>query len=194
MFLDSCAVVNLYASAHFEAILSSLDGTAAIVDLVKGESQYVRSPRELGNEEFERIHLDAAIANGLLQLHSLGSESEFELYLELGMRLDDGEAATLALAAFRSGTLITDDRKALSIAQELSVPTLTTPDVVHRWANHKVVPAATLCQALENIRWRARYEPNRRHPLWSWWHAAIEAGQASSARLGNLVCAVGEAD
>jgi predicted nucleic acid-binding protein len=177
MLLDSCSLVNLYASAHFEVLLTSLDGLTTIVDLVRNESQYVRNIPENGEEEKEQIQLDALIASGLLRLLQLDSEAEFELYLEVGVRLDDGEAATLAVAASRSGTLITDDRKALSIANELSVPTLTTPDVLRSWAERAGVPSPTLCQALENIRWRARYEPSKPHPLWSWWRSEIDAGQ-----------------
>ena len=158
-------------------LLTSLDGCATIVDLVLNESQYVRNSLENGEEEKKRIQLGASIANGRLHLLQLDSEIEFEHFLELAVRLDDGEAATLAVAVSRGGTLITDDRKALSIANELLVPTITTPDVLRRWAERSGVSSPTLCQALENIRWRARYEPGKLHPLWSWWRAAIDAGQ-----------------
>ncbi len=92
MLLDSCSIVNLYASAHFEALLTSLDGRATIVDLVLNESQYVRNSLENGEEEKKRIRLGASITNGRLHLLQLDSEIEFEHFLELAVRLDDGEA------------------------------------------------------------------------------------------------------
>lgn len=172
--IDSCSIVNLYASGYFESLLASLEGLASVVDHVLHESQFIRAHSDNSMEEKEPIRLEESIANGfVLHLH-LDTEIEFERYLELAIRLDDGEAATLALAASRGGTLVTDDRKALSIARELSVATMTTPEVLHRWSISAEVPELTLCEALENIRWRARFEPSRQHPLWSWWRSAIE--------------------
>ena len=173
MLLDSCSLVNFYASAHFESLLISLGGIAAIVDLVHDESQFIRTRSDSGEDEKEPIRLEEPIVSGLLMLLQLESEIEFERYLELAVRLDEGEAATLALAASRGGTLVTDDRKALSIARELSVDTVTTPEVLHRWSQGADISETTLRKALENIRWGARFEPNRTHPLWTWWRHSI---------------------
>ena len=112
----------------------------------------------------------------MIRVLELVSEFEFEQFLALALRLDDGEAATLSLAASRNGTLITDDRKALSIADELSVPTLTTPDVLHSWAKSLQLAEREICIALENIQLRARYEPGKRHRLSAWWQSMIESG------------------
>lgn len=176
LFIDSCSIVNLYASAHFDALLASLDGSAMIVDLVQNESQFIRTRGEDGGEEKEPIRLDNSIMNGHLTPVQLHFEKEFELFIELATRLDDGEAATLALAATRDGVLVTDDRKALSIAGELAVPTITTPDVILRWVELTGISPPVLRQVLQNIRWRARYEPNRQHPRSAWWRASIESG------------------
>jgi predicted nucleic acid-binding protein len=179
LLLDSCAIVNLYASTYFESLVESLSGEVCIADYVLRESQFVRNIHHGGEDEREPIRLDDFIQRGVLRVLALDSEFEFERFLSLALRLDDGEAATLSLATTRNGTLITDDRKALSIAAEMSVPTLTTPDVLHGWAERLKLMDQEICVALENIRVRARYEPARRHPRWSWWHAVIESGHLS---------------
>ncbi len=179
LLLDSYSIVNLYASTYFASLIESLDGEACIADYVLRESQFVRTKHENGEEEREPIRLDSFIQGGVLRVLELESDLEFEQFLLLAVRLDDGEAATLSLAALRKGTLITDDRKALTIAAEMSVPTLTTPDVVHGWAERHQPMEQEICAALENIRFRARYEPGMRHPRWSWWQAVIESGHLS---------------
>ena len=175
LVLDSCAIVNLYASAFFESLVESLDGVACIADYVMRESQFIRNTNEHGEEEKEPIRLDSYIQGGLIRVLELESEFEFEQFLSLALRLDDGEAATLAIAASRKGTLITDDRKALSIAEELPVPTLTTAEVLYRWAERLQLSEQESCIALQNIRFRARYEPGKRHPRWPWWQSVIDS-------------------
>lgn len=167
--------MNFYASTYFESLIRSLGADACIADYVMRESQFVRNTHELGEEEKEPIQLDRYIQGGVLRVLELESELEFAQFLSLALRLDDGEAATLSLAATRKGTVITDDRKALSIAEEMSVPTLTTPDILHGWAASSHRTGQEIRVALENIRFRARYEPSKRHPLYSWWQSILES-------------------
>ena len=175
--LDSCSILNFYASAHFESILSSLDGEACIVDYVLRESQYIRTSLENGEEGKESVPLDNAVGTGVLRVLELRSDEEFERFLALAVRLDDGEAATLAVAVSTAGVLITDDRKAITIAGELSVPVLTTLDILYGWAENTGQSQETIREALVNIRFQARYVPGKGHPLQAWWRSMLDSGE-----------------
>lgn len=179
VFLDSCSIINFYASMHFETLVESIVGRPMIADYVIRESQFIRTRTDDGGEEKELIVLDSFVRDGLVEVATLETEAEFELFLTLALRLDDGEAATLTMAASRGGTIVTDDRKALAIAAELSVPVLTTPDVVFRWVESMDLPKNMVAGALRAMRLRARYEPGKHHPLRSWWYASIDSGQLS---------------
>ena len=92
-----------------------------------------------------------------------------ELYLELAVSLDDGEAMALALAKARGWKLATDDRKAISLAEKLHVEVITTPELVKYWAERTKPTAAILREVLLHIQNRARFFPNDKSPLRDWW-------------------------
>jgi len=177
IFLDSCAIVNLFATARFESLIACLDGEAHVVDYVVRESQFIRTRLPDGSDERQPIQLDPLLRRGVLHVCELESEAEFVRFLELAVRLDDGEAATLAVAAQRDGIVITDDRKALAIAHELAIPTSTTLAVVRQWAERTASSHSEVTEVLERIRSRARYVPARNHPLRPWWEEMIGSGE-----------------
>lgn len=66
-------------------------------------------------------HLFPLYAQGWIHLTDLESEEERELYARLLIRVQPGEAASLAIAAHRLWTFATDDRAARLIAAEVGV-------------------------------------------------------------------------
>lgn len=175
VLFDSCAVVNFFASAYMGEVLQSIDGDAGIVDYVQHESQFIRHGHEGDGDGREQIVLDPFVHAGDLDVLTLETEEEFALFIDLALRLDDGEAATLAIAAIRSGMVITDDRKARTIAAEFSVPCFSSLGVIKTWVETTGLDIPTTRETLERIQFRARYAPGRNHQLYSWWRDILDS-------------------
>ena len=173
VILDSCSLINFYASGFFKAILSCVETQICVVQQVSEESLFVRKPIEPQQKfGYEPIILDAYYAKDQLKLLELETEREKSLFVELARLLDDGEAATLALAIERKMIVVTDDRKAIRILQEEAprITIWTTLDVIKTWQEINSVTNEDVRTALENIRVCANYQPSLNHRLFSWWH------------------------
>ena len=84
--------------------------------------------------------------------------------------MDDGEAACLAIAKVAgAGPLATDDRKAIRLAGELGVETISTPSLMKRWAESSGATDAEVAEVLRNIQTFSRFVPRRTDPLYPWW-------------------------
>ncbi|MDQ3412698.1 MAG: hypothetical protein M3509_11345 [Chloroflexota bacterium] len=177
LLLDSCTVINVFATRRMSDVLIMVPGTVAIVDRVSRESQFVRRAGS-GDDADERdpVDLTAMTASGQLTVLSSTNEGELLTYLDFTLDVDDGEAMTAALAIHRNATVATDDRKAIRLLVARAVPILSTQDLVHDWCDRTNLPRDEQRQALLNIRERARYEPRLDHPHRSWWEATIGAG------------------
>ena len=107
--IDACCLINFYASTFLESILKTLPLKFYIVEHVKNESLYIRKPDESERGfDYEPINLDQYYKSNLLKVVSLETESEKNLFINLADQLDDGEAATFAIAINRKMQVITD--------------------------------------------------------------------------------------
>src|SRR5436309_3500170 len=108
--LDACVVINLYATHRFAELLSGLPYQFGVAAEVAAEALYVRQP-DPATGDLIRVPIDLAphAASGLLQVLPVTSAAEKALFLQLVARLDDGEAASLALAMSRGFILATDE-------------------------------------------------------------------------------------
>jgi len=173
LLLDTCVVINLYATGRMSDILAQQPDGCLIADLVYAEALYVRrggAGEDAG--EREPVALDSIRTAGLLTVVS-ATEAEIATFAELVFDLDDGEALTLALALHRRLVCVTDDRKARRLAGERGITLLSTLDLVHAWAIAAAVPDDALRSVLAAMRERAAYVPGRIHPLRPWWEAAV---------------------
>jgi len=163
--LDTCCLINFYASGHARAILDALKRPMFLPESVKREALYLASSDKAG--ERDRIDVEKVAAELHLLVVAPETDEELDLYVGLATELDDGEAMALALAKARGLTLLTDERKAGKKATSLSVEVLTTPDVLHVWSES--TSAALVTQAIQCIEARARYAPFVAHPRYGWW-------------------------
>lgn len=111
LVLDTSVLINLHACMYGERILSALPNHIVISDVVAGELELEASRRD-GEYSF----LNSLITNGIVTLVSL-TETEFEVFQTLTSTtpsLDDGEAATIAVAACRNYLPVLDERKGRS--------------------------------------------------------------------------------
>ncbi len=173
--VDACCTINLYAAGNILTLLPTLGAEWHVPVLVTTETLYIRKPDpdDAGKLVKEAIDLKPAFDAGVLRTCDAASEVETALFVELAMALDDGEAMSLAIAQSRSWTLATDDHKARRIAGERSVPLLSTPELLKRWAIVTAASEMEVTRVLQNIENYARFRPNTNMPEADWWLAKV---------------------
>jgi predicted nucleic acid-binding protein len=169
VILDACYVINLRESDSMSAILESLQVSVAIADIVFQEEIL------LGKHDGE-LRVQALVDNGLLAIVNFESEDEMNAFINFAAVMDDGEAATSAIAVSRDWVIATDDRKAIQFLRQnvAEVRIVTTLELLKHWVDTVHPPADTVRTVLENIRSRAHYIPHTRHHLYGWWATCIK--------------------
>jgi len=176
VIFDACCLINVYASGFFQSILGSFKIQSCLVEQVNEESLFIRKPTGSSSKyEYEPIELDSYIQNDQLKLVKLETEIEMALFVRLAERLDDGEAATIALAIERKMDVVTDDKKAIQTLKEeaSSVEILTTLDIIKIWCESARINRDDVKLALGNIRICANYQPSKNHDLFQWWESQV---------------------
>jgi predicted nucleic acid-binding protein len=174
--IDACSVINLWASRHMEEILRALPHATAVVDIVAKEALHVRRRAGAAGEiELERIDLEILVPTGCISKMTFGSDEELKRFVEFAAEIDDGEAATCAIAVERGLSVITDDRKAQRLLRERFPQTriITTSEVLKVWSDSGNLSDAAIGQVLRDIRDCARFIPRRQDPLHEWWTKLI---------------------
>ena len=169
--VDACCLINVYASGNPLEILRALAGEVFVPDVVKHESLFIRREDDQDKSVLisQAIDLSDALADGVLRECKLESEQEADEFVRLASILDDGEAACMALAKCRSWIVATDDRKALRVAQAEGVPTITTPEIIKRWADSRSIEVGGLTDVVRKIERYAKFIPHKNAVLFSWW-------------------------
>lgn len=191
--LDACCVINLYAAGKIlsgeaapskpprrkiirsgswpQAKKLAFDFRLHLPAKVKGKAQYVLQPDQEDENKLVKteIDLDPSIKAGLLHECDLEGEHETDLFVQMAVKLDDGEAACFAIAKSRGWLLATDERPTERLAKQHGVSIITTPEVVKHWAEKTKVNEEVVAQVLWNIQTYAHYFPRKTLPLHSWW-------------------------
>jgi predicted nucleic acid-binding protein len=176
--VDSCCVINLYAAGNLLTLLPPLGLRLHVPEKVLEESLFVRQsdPADATKQVQRAVDLTPVIAAGLLHRCDLEGEEELNLFVQLAMTLDDGEAACLAIAKVRGWKLATDDRKGRREAMGLGVAVVTTPELAKAWAAATRADNTAIAVLLRNIQEYAHFIPHKTMPLHSWWVYAISKG------------------
>lgn len=168
LLLDACVAINLAAAAKLDMIADVLQVTFVIAEQAASEVGYLRDTVE-GVVVLTPINLEQFVLSETLQIHEL-APAELELYLELASIVDDGEAATIALAICRSTDLATDDRRARRLCAERHLPEpLRTMALLHAYAETALLNNQEVRQMLVQVRDRASFLPARSDPHLKWW-------------------------
>lgn len=172
--IDACCLINLYATGRALDLLQSFEAGLFIPDLIRGESLFIRRPDDEDHTKLvpEPIDLSAALAGGWLHECRCENEVESEEFVRFATVVDDGEAICLALAKCRGWAVTTDDRKAIRVAHEEGIATVTTPELVKHWADLLRAKDEDTAAAIRNIERFARFRPRRGAPLADWWERA----------------------
>jgi predicted nucleic acid-binding protein len=114
--LDTSVLINLHACKYGERILTAIPNDIIVPEIVAGELEHETSRRN-GEHRF----LQGLVTDGIVTLITM-TDPEYEIYHELtstSPSLDDGEAATIAIAAARHFLPIIDERRGRSRASAL---------------------------------------------------------------------------
>jgi predicted nucleic acid-binding protein len=171
--VDTCCLVNLCAVDDLPRFLPAFGLTWQIPTAVAGEGLFIREADADGRAKKRQIDLAPCFVSKVVSLCDIEGAEEASLYVALAGTLDDGEAMALAIAKNRGWTVATDDGEARRAAERLSVPVLTTPELMRRWADSYRVAASEVAAALLRIETLARFVPSDGFPEQSWWVKAI---------------------
>src|SRR2546423_13693526 len=163
VLLDACVAINLLATEDLIAIGRVLDTTFLMVDQAAIEIGYLRD--EVGGDIVRTpIDLEQYSRSGTMQLLSL-AEAELLQYVELATVVDDGEAATIAIAKSRGLPMATDDRKARRVCADLGMPEpRRSLAILHAYADAASLTDKTIREQLIRVRTRASFRPGQSDP------------------------------
>lgn len=173
LLLDACVAINLAASgvaledlAHASAVQFVMVSQAAAETLWLAPLEPGGAPLAVNVQEF----VDA----GSVTVVELG-DHELLRFIELAREIDDGEAATFAVAIHRGLRVATDDRRAQRLAAETvpAIPIVGTSEIVKRWVEESGVDTQHAAAALRSIELRASYVLRRDDPHFEWWDANV---------------------
>ncbi len=193
--VDACCLINLLAareiltparsrprrrrkqgiSAEGTEVAHGLGMRLHVPAKVAQETLYLLQPGERQEDKPVKTPIELAplIESGAIQTCDLESDEETELFVNLAVKLDDGEAACLAIAQSRKWLLGTDDRPATKLAARSGVSVITTPEMVKQWAKTTRATEASIATVIQNIQTFARFVPRRDSPEYRWWIGKI---------------------
>ena len=173
--IDTCCLLNLYATADQTAIFEHLGGIF-VSGHVQREALWIRcvdhdSPPHLVPQE---IDLSEAIDAGQITVCDLEGQAEMDSFVHFAQQLDDGEASALALAKSRGWTVATDDRKARRISAEEGIRVVRTSEMMRSWVESQGMDDRQIGDVLRRIQTFGRFRPRHTDSLFEWWNQMIK--------------------
>jgi len=190
--VDTCCLINLLAAdcvlpkptlrtmkpkeSHQSHELPSLGLTLHVPAVVSGEGLYILRPDHDDQAKSIKSAIDLApyFTEDMLHRCDVEGEDETAYFVGFASRLDDGEAACMALAKNRQWSFATDDRLATNLAGPQGVTVLTTAELLKRWATNTKASKMEIAAALQNIQRFAKFVPRSHSPEASWWLSHLQ--------------------
>lgn len=175
--LDASCLLNLYATGRFSEMAIVQPFGLAVADyVIQNEALYVRAPASEGEERIA-VDLSSVVRERLIQVLTLRGGKESELFVDLAVEMDDGEAISGAIALSRGHGIATDDRKARRVLTQRhsTVQLVSTLEIVKNWSEQASIAGPDLRQALQAMEAGANYVPGERDPLYGWWSSVYSA-------------------
>lgn len=116
LVLDSSVLINLHACTYGERVLTAIPNDLIVPKIVAEELEH-----ETSRQNGEHCFLYGLIQRGEVVLADM-TDAEYDLFADLtagSPSLDDGEAATIAIAATRQFLPVIDERKGRASAAAL---------------------------------------------------------------------------
>lgn len=172
LLLDACIAINLLATEHTEDIAEVLDFNFLMVKQAATECEELRVVADKMAVRRRESALDTPPFAEVLTL----AETEIDAYVQLARDIDDGEAATIAIARSRSLAMATDDRKARRVAVNMGLITPTgTTTILRQYAELANLTPQGIAELLNDVRNDASYIPRRTDENFHWWQQNIHS-------------------
>lgn len=171
--LDFCSLLNLYCGWSGIQEFHKFGSSWSISETAFNEFKYVRTLQPDGSFLNSEVNRNSVLAQYPLSVLGVSSPKELNTLIELGKLIDDGEAASLALAKHRGFTFVTDDNPAIYAAKSLSVPTVSSIELIFDWSKVQQSHVARLPDVVRNIAILASFHPPRRSDHKQWWNGFL---------------------
>ena len=169
--IDTCCLINLYASQRPLALIQAVFRKIIIPNHVAEESLFIRQPADDDPTQLVpvAISLGELLEKAVIEVVDFNEDAELEQFIQLATLLDDGEAACMAIASLRGLPLSTDDRKAITVANDLDVEILTTPEILKNWIIAVSPEPGEITEVVDNIERYGRFRPHHTSVHAKWW-------------------------
>ena len=169
LLLDACVTINLVAADPIHQIARSIGCSCLITRQAATEVGHLREITD-GETTVTPVDLTDYVQTGAFEIIDL-SRDEIPIFVELASVVDDGEAATIAVAISCGIPLATDDRKARRLCAErgLTLPAGTVT-LIRRYCEAQALDRAHVSQLLQRITSRASFQAPRGDPDLKWWN------------------------
>ena len=171
--IDTCCLINLYASQRPSIIIQAVFEKALIPMHVFGESLFIKQSTDDKPEQLVSVEIDfeELVECGVIEAVDFQGK-ELEQFIQLATLLDDGEAACMTVASSRVLLLATDDRKAIKVANDLNVEVLTTPEILMNWIDATSPKSEEIAKVIDNIERFGHFKPHHTSSHAEWWKNA----------------------
>jgi predicted nucleic acid-binding protein len=172
VLLDACVAINLVVTDDLVVMSRVLKMSFLMASQAATEIGYLCD--EVGGD-IVRTPIDLAQYpwSGAMRFLSLAHD-ELRQYVELAAIIDDGEAATIAIARSRGLRMATDDRKARRVCADLGMPEpKRSLGILHAYADAVPLGDQSIRDRLIRVRSRASFRPARSDPDCKWWSSHV---------------------
>lgn len=175
LLLDACVTINVVAAGIDLAELSNASEIRLVMTSVAAAEALWLAPLEPDGDR-EIIDVDGLVDSGTLALVEL-LDDELNQFVSFAREIDDGEAATFAVAANRGLRVATDDRRAQRLAATIDppIPIVGTTQLLRSWVDASGVPPDRVAEVVRLVERRASYVPRRDDAHFAWWVAHRES-------------------
>jgi predicted nucleic acid-binding protein len=175
LLLDACVAINLVASGVDLNELADASSVRFVMTSVAAAEALWLTPLLPGDKR-EIINIEDLVLRGTLTLLDLAGD-EPERFIAFAKEIDDGEAATFAVATSRGLPVATDDRRAqrLAVANVPPISVIGTTQLLKIWVDTNGVPHDRVAEVIHSVERRASYIPRRDDLHLAWWVAHRES-------------------
>jgi predicted nucleic acid-binding protein len=169
LLVDACVTINLVAAGPVHQIARSIGCSCLITRQAANEVGHLRDITN-GETVVTPVDLTDHVQTGAFEIIDLASD-DIPLFVELASLVDDGEAATIAVAIKRGIPLATDDRKARRLCAERGLALTTgTITLIRRYCEAQALDHTQVAHLLHRISSRASFQAPRGDPDLKWWN------------------------
>lgn len=175
LLLDACVAINVVASGADLDELADASSVRFVMTSVAAAEALWLAPLVPGGDR-EIIDVGGLVSSGALALLDL-LDDELNQFVSFAREIDDGEAATFAVATSRGLTVATDDRRAQRLASAIVPPIsiIGTTQLLRTWVDVNGVPPDRVAEVVRSVERRASYIPRRDDAHFTWWVAHRES-------------------